>query len=44
MKGRRFVTKEVRQINDLHIQHMQLIHDGNDSKVNKRCYEVEREY
>jgi len=30
--------------NDLHIQDTQFIHDGHDSKVNERCYEVEREY
>jgi len=23
---------------------MQFIHDGHDSKVNERCYEVETEY
>ena len=36
--------KEVRHINDLHIQDMQFIYDGRDSKFNKRCYEVESEY
>ena len=44
MKGRGFVTNEVRNINFLHIQDMQFIQDGHDSKVNERCYEVEREY
>ena len=44
MKGRRFVMKEVRHINVMHIQDMRFIHDGHDSKVNERCYEVEREY
>jgi len=43
MKGRRFVMKE-RYINILHIQDMQFFHDGHDSKVNERCYEVKREY
>jgi len=36
--------KEARHRNDLHIQDMQFILDGHDSKVNNRCYEVEREY
>jgi len=36
--------KEARHRNDLHIQDMQFIHDGYESKVNDRCYEVEREY
>jgi len=44
MKGRRFAMKEVRHINDLHIQNMQFIHGGHDSKVIDRCYEVQREY
>jgi len=33
-----------RHINVLHIQDMQFIHDGHDSKVIERCYEVKREY
>ena len=44
MKGRRFVMKEARHINVLHIQDKQFIHVGHDSKVNERCYEAEREY
>jgi len=36
--------KEARQRNDLYIQDMQFIHDGHDSKVNDRCYKVEKEY
>ena len=44
MKRRGFVMKEVRHINVLHIQDMQFTQDGHDSKVNERCYEVEREY
>ena len=44
MKRRGFVMKEVRHINVLHIQDMQFIQDGHDSKVNEWCYEVEREY
>jgi len=44
MKGRKFVMKEVRHINDLHIQDMQFVYDDYDSKVNERCYEVERQY
>jgi len=34
MKRQRFITQEARHINDRHIQDMQLIHDGHDSKVN----------
>ena len=41
MKGRRFVTKELRHINDQHEEDMRFVHDGYDSKVNERCYEVE---
>jgi len=44
MKGQRFVMKEVRHINDLHIQDAQFIYGGHDSKVNERCYEDKREY
>ena len=44
MKGRRIVMKEARHRNDLHIQDMQFIHDGHDSKVNDQCHEVEWEY
>jgi len=44
MKGRRIVIKEARHRNDLHIQDMEFIHNGHDSKVNERYYEVEREY
>ena len=44
MKRRRFIMKEVGHINDLHIQDMQFIHDGYDSKVKERCYEVKMEY
>jgi len=45
MKGQRIEMKEASHRNDLqHIQDMQFIHDGHDSKVNDRCLEVEREY
>ena len=44
MKERRFLMKEARYINDLHIQDMRFIHDGYHSKVNERCHEIEREY
>ena len=44
MKDRRLIMKEARHRNDLHIQDIQFIHDGHDTKVNDRCYEVERKY
>jgi len=36
--------KEVRHINDLHIQDMQFIHDDHNNKVNERYHKVERDY
>ena len=44
MKGRRIVMKEARHRNDLHIQDMQFIYNGHDSKVNEQCYEIKREH
>jgi len=44
MKRQRFLMKEVSHINDMHIQDMQFIHDGHDSKINEQCYKVENEY
>jgi len=33
--------KRIRHRNDMHVQDMQSIHDGHDSKIKDKCYEIE---